>query len=453
MSASLHEITKSMNDEDFNITRENIDKSLNKFIKNDKIIVPEIKQKVKSLDELRSVVSDKLLYYKRQKGVFPYDYIKSFDVFKEKQLPPKEAFYSITRDEDVSDEDYQYAKDMFNLFRCKNLGEYSDLYLDIDVDITCDAIEKFRMPYLEVFELDPLHVYSTSGVTWNCGLKYTNIKLELFTDVNMKMMTKKGMRGGFSGVLGNRYAKANNKYLLDYDPSKPSSYLIDFDENNLYGTGMSAPLPYKNFPWIEDQDELWSVVNKLKYNPKRSLVGRDGRSHNKKRIGYIFEVDLEYTDECKLKTIDLQLAFNRKSHDEILLSKWQRNELQRSNTNSKKLYADLYNKYNYTVHYRLLKFYIYMGMKVTKIHRGFSFNEKPWLKPYINYNTNQRKKATTEFEKNLYKNNNNCFFGKSIEDIESHRKIDLITNEKKLMKVQGSPFYCIKDKQYSYKIN
>jgi hypothetical protein len=117
------------------------------------------------------------------------------------------------------------------------------------------------------------------------------------------------------------------------------------------------------------------------------------------------------------------------------------------------LYADLYNKYNYTVHYRLLKFYIYMGMKVTKIHRGFSFNEKPWLKPYINYNTNQRKKATTEFEKNLYKNNNNCFFGKSIEDIESHRKIDLITNEKKLMKVQGSPFYCIKDKQYSYKIN
>jgi hypothetical protein len=61
MSASLHEITKSMNDEDFNITRENIDKYLNKFIKNDKIIVPEIKQKVKSLDELRSVVSDKLL--------------------------------------------------------------------------------------------------------------------------------------------------------------------------------------------------------------------------------------------------------------------------------------------------------------------------------------------------------------------------------------------------------
>ena len=78
---------------------------------------------------------------------------------------------------------------------------------------------------------------------------------------------------------------------------------------------------------------------------------------------------------------------------------------------------DLKDKKNYVIHHKLLEDHVSLGAIATKIHRIISFTEEAWLKPYIDFNTEQRKKATTDFEKNIWKLMNNAFYGKTCENI------------------------------------
>ena len=150
-----------------------------------------------------------------RKGVYPYDYIDSFDKFNEK-LPPKEEFYSILNDEYISDEDYKHAQHVWNTFSLKNMGEYHDLYLASDVLLLADVFENFRKTCLEYCKLDPCHYFTSPGFSWDAMLKMTDIKLELMVDIDMFQFMEKGLRCGIS-YIANRHSKANNKYMKEYD--------------------------------------------------------------------------------------------------------------------------------------------------------------------------------------------------------------------------------------------
>ena len=168
-----------------------------------------------------------------RKGVYPYDYMDSFDKFNEK-LPPKEEFHSILNDEHISDEDYKHAQHVWNTFSLKNMGEYHDLYLASDILLLADVFENFRKTCLEYYKLDPCHYFTSPGLSWDAMLKMTNIKLELMTDIDMFQFIEKGLRGGIS-YIASRYGKANSKYMKEYDEEAPSKYIMYFDANNLYG--------------------------------------------------------------------------------------------------------------------------------------------------------------------------------------------------------------------------
>ncbi|KYM93731.1 hypothetical protein ALC62_15669 [Cyphomyrmex costatus] len=201
-----------------------------------------------SLDKLSSFLSkDKLPVLRREfshlseenfnlltrKGVFPYEYIDCSEKLNELCLPPRESFYSSLTDDTVSESDYAHAVNVWQRFFIQTLGEYSDLYLKTDVFLLVDVFENFRDSCVGSYGLDPAYYYTLPGFTWDAMLKHTGVKFELLTDIDMVMFVERGIRGGLS-QCSNRYARANNKYMPSYDSSKPSSYLMYYDVNNLY---------------------------------------------------------------------------------------------------------------------------------------------------------------------------------------------------------------------------
>ena len=132
-----------------------------------------------------------------------------------------------------------------------------------------------------------LLVLIAPGLTWQCGLKHTYIKLDLLIDYEMLLMFESGICGGYSGVLGNRYIKANINYLEDYDSSKSSNHLLYLDANNLYGWAMSQPLPTGDFEWENPNSYNW-----------RNLPENGG---------CIIVCDLEYTLNANLKHLNFLL--------------------------------------------------------------------------------------------------------------------------------------------------
>ena len=145
-----------------------------------------------------------------RKGVYPYEYMDTWERFDEISLPNKESFYSNLNMENIDDIDYRHGNNVFKIFKFKNLGEYYDLYVQSDTLLLADAFENFRNTCLEVYELDPAHFLSLPGLAWQACLKKTNIKLELLTDYDMLLMVEEGIRGEICHSI-HRHAKANNK--------------------------------------------------------------------------------------------------------------------------------------------------------------------------------------------------------------------------------------------------
>ena len=130
----------------------------------------------------------------------------------------KKAFYSKLNSEDITDKDYAHAQKVWKVFEIKNQGEYHDLYVQCDTLLLADVFENFRDKYIEIYKLDPTHFLSAPGLAWQACLKKTKVKLELLTDLDMLIMVDEGIRGGMCQAIY-KYAKANNKYMNNYDKS------------------------------------------------------------------------------------------------------------------------------------------------------------------------------------------------------------------------------------------
>jgi len=356
---------------------------------------------------LRKMYSDIRFDLLRRKGVFPYEFIDSVNRLNENKLPPKSAFYSNLTGSGISDEDYKHAQKVWEEFECKTLRDYLELYNKSDVLILADIFENFRDVCMKEYKLDPAWYYTSPGLAWDAMLKLTGIILELLYNIDMLQMVNRGIRGGVS-MISRRYAKANNKYMKEtYNPSQPSNFITYLDANNLYGWAMSQPLPTHGFKWMND-DEL-----------------KDWRDMPNGK-GCILEVDLEYPAEHHDLHNDYPLA------PENIIP---------PGSKVCKLIPNLGDKYKYVVHYVALKQYESLGLKVTKVHRGISFYESLWLKPYIDKNTKLRTKASNNFEKDFFKLMNNSVFGKTMENIENRVDVKLECDRDKAIKLAAKPNY------------
>ena len=256
----------------------------------------------------------------------------SWERFDETLFPDKEAFYSNLNMEDILDVDYMRANRVFKNLSNENLGDYHDLY--VQSDTICHAMH--------------------------------------------------------------RYAKANHKYMKNYNKHEEESFLEYLDDNNLYGWAMSKKLPVNGFRWKKDM---------LKFNEE--FIRNYEEDSDK---GYILEVDVEYPKH-------LQFSYDLP----FLPEKIKINKIE-------KLICNLSNKEKLFCHIRLLRQVLNHGLILKKVNRVIQFNQEAWLKSNIDMNTELIKKAKNDFEKDLM---NNAVFGKTMENVRKHRHIKLVTTDKK----------------------
>lgn len=332
----------------------------------------------------------------RKKGIYPYDYMSSFSKYLDESLPPKELFYNSLLNQHISDSEYRHAQRVWKQFNINDMGEYTDLYLKCDILLLTDIFENFRNMSLHYFKLDPAYYVTAPGFSWDAMLLYTDVRLELITDLEIYQMIEKGIRGGLA-QCSLRHAEANNKYLPNFDHSKPSSYLIYLDCNNLYGFAMMKKMPISDFKFLSPEQTS---------NLNFETISDDSE------YGYILEVDLEYPYNLHGAHCDLPLCVEK---------------LIPPGGKSEKLVANLYNKTSYVIHYIHLKECLKQGLVLKKIYRVITFRQDSFLKKYIDLNTSLRQSSKSDFEKDFFKLLNNSIFGKTIENKRKQVNVKLVS--------------------------
>lgn len=415
----------------------------------DKLVSTLVKSKGgNALKHTKTHLNTEMFELAQRKGVFPYEYITNINILNYTELPSKEDFYSKLSEKGITDSEYKHAHNVWTTGKMETLKEYHDFYLKTDVLLLADVFEDFRNSGMTSYNLDPARYWTLPGYSWDCMLKFTDINLELLTDIDMYQFCEKGIRGGVS-LITHRYAKANNPYLdveiekLNkerkennepllkklYDPKIENSYIIYVDANNLYGGegGMSGLLPYKDFEWIDPKDFHLHNDNEDK--------------------GYIVECDIEYPKELHNLHNDLPVAPENLKMKSMSKSKWQntlKEEMNIKETNVGKLVPNLMNKEKYVCHSRNLKYYLRLGLKLTKIHRVLEFTQKRWLQPYINFNTSKRTECVKNgdgFGKAFYKLMNNAVFGKTMENVRNRIDYEITDDVNRAKKLTSCPRY------------
>ena len=417
----------------------------------DKLVSTLVKSKGSAgLPHTKKHLNNDMFQLAQRKGVFPYEYIKDIAVLNEQQLPSKDKFYSKLSEKGISNSEYEHAQKVWNTGKMTSIKEYHDFYLKTDVLLLADVFEDFRNNGMKSYGLDPARYWTLPGYSWDCMLKFTGIELELLTDINMYQFCEKGIRGGVS-LIAHRYAKANNPYIDEEidklniertknnepllkklnNPEEPNSFIIYVDANNLYGgsNGMSGLLPYANFKWINPDEFNINTVE------------------NESDKGYIIECDIEYPENLHDLHNCLPVAPENLMVKNLDKSEWQKEmqkELDIKENKVGKLIPNLMNKTNYILHYKNLKYYIKLGLKLTKVHRVLEFSQKRWLEPYISFNTEKRTEATKakdDIGKDFYKLMNNAVFGKCMENVRNRIDYELTDDINRAKKISNSPRY------------
>ena len=219
--------------------------------------------------------------YLNKKIAYPYQYFNSINDYKKPVNDlKKEDFFSKLKNDYPDDDEIERTREIIKLFNIKDGEELTKLYCKSDVILLADVFEKFIKVSTEEYKINPLYCVSLPGYTYQCALKYTDIKLQTLQDKDLILLIENNIRGGISSVMGNRYVKSDE-----------GNKIIYADATNLYGHSMSQMLPYDEIEmWHGHPDKYWNWLDKILNTPDDN------------DIGYFLEVDLKYPDSIKQKT-------------------------------------------------------------------------------------------------------------------------------------------------------
>ena len=291
-------------------------------------------------------------------------------------------------------------------------------YLQSDVEILDYFMNEYVKLNMKEFKLNPLHYVSLPGYSFDSWLMSSGVTLDTLQDKQMIDDFVEAKRGGICGIMGDiKNGNGNAKGNIDNDSDKTIWYI---DANNLYGYAMMQKLPYKDFQFTTIT--LDAILN----TP-------DDSDH-----GYYIVCDIDYINECKERTEQLALIPNKRKINDNELGYRERDG---GKARSEKLILDKNNKTDYMVHYRMLKFYVKMGVKVTKIHRGIKCKQDYICRDYIQNNTNKKATAKTEAEKDKRKLMNNSLYGRMSMNPLHFFQSKFLHDEEKIMKSVSKPTF------------
>ena len=379
IKGSLNDLSKNLNDKDKIITKEHFS---NNF---------------------------ELMKYK---VCFPYEFITKENIYDE-NLPPIEKFYSSLKLDNISEEDYDKTLEIYKNLNCKNIKEYLDIYLKLDICLQTDIFNVFRKCIWDKFEIDCSKYITSCSLSLDLMLKYTGVKIELIRDISIFDYVNSSILGGI--------CIASQNIADDKD-----GIISSCDIASLYPYIMTKKLPIGNYRFI-------------KYFNRNRYLDSD--------YSCLLNVEIYTTDRVKnnsiLKQFPALISKTSIKYDD--LSEFQRKNLKENYKSSEKLITHLGYDKNCYISFEMYEMMISLGYKII-VNKILEYKHSNFMKPYIDFLFEKKsyyKKNGDIGMSNTFKILANSLFGVMMTRCENFKDFKIVTKESQVDKqIKKSNFSC-----------
>ena len=347
----------------------------------------------------------------KQKTHFPYEWLTEENIYDNK-LPSTDKFYSSLKLRDIKKEEYDKTLEIYKKLKCKNVKDYLEIYMKLDICLQADIFNVFRHIIWNQFGIDCCKYITSCSLSLDLMLKYTRVKIQLFKDIKMFDFVDSSIMGGLCIASQN---------IADDDDDK--STISDTDVVSLYPFVMTQKLPISNYRFVSKFDR-----NKYGQNMDHSCL---------------LNVEI-YTTEKVLnnKTLSQFPALISKSKIKYeQLSEVQRKNLKENYVSSEKLISHLgYDKNSY-ISFEMYEMMKALGYKIN-IKKILEYKHSNFMKPYIDFCFEKKSYYKSIGDKNMslmFKILMNSLFGVMMTRVQNFRDFKIVTLEEQVNKQTSKP--------------
>ena len=347
----------------------------------------------------------------KQKAHFPYEWVTEKNIYN-KILPPIENFYSSLKLQNINQEQYDETLRIYKELKCKNVKDYLEIYMKLDICLQADIFNVFRNIIWNQFKIDCCKYITSCSLSLDLMLKYTGVKIQLFKDITMFDFTDSSIMGGLCLASQN---------IADDDDNK--STISDTDVVSLYPYVMTQKLPISNYKFVSKFD--------------RQKYGQD------KDYSCLMNVEI-YTTKKVLNNKILCQFPALKSKSKISynqLSEFQRKNLKENYISSEKLISHLGYDKNAYISFEMYEMMKSLGYKIN-IEKILEYKQTNFMKPYIDFCFEKKTYYKSIEDKNMsltFKILMNSLFGVMMTRVQNFKDFKIVTLEEQVDRQTSKP--------------